>query len=121
MIQKEITILGQQFPATFDLQTMLVFEQTTGRSFFTVDFERMSLEDRIHLIHAAVKSADESVKLTVDDIKGQRTYENTKDIFAASNEIIVLSAGFFPVPEIEKKNNPEPPAEEQTDEGGAKN
>ena len=121
MTQKEITIKGKQYLATFDLQTMIVFENDANRSFFTVDFEHMSLEDRIYLIHAAVKSADDSAKLTVDDIKGQRSFNDMKDIMAASNEIIIMSADFFPIPEIEKKNNPEPPAEETEGDEKPKN
>jgi hypothetical protein len=121
MTQKEITIGGQQYPVTFDLHTMIVFENDANRSFFTVDFEHMSLKDRIYLIHAAVKSADDSAKLTVDDIKGQRSFNDMKDIMAASNEIIIMSADFFPIPEIEKKNNPEPPAEETEDDEKQKN
>lgn len=121
MTQKEITIGGQQYPVTFDLQTMLVFENDANRSFFTVDFEHMSLEDRIYLIHAAVKSADDKSTLTVDDIKGRRSFDNMKDIMVASNEIIIMSADFFPIPEIEKKNNPEPPAEETESENKPKN
>lgn len=121
MITKDITIAGVQYPVTFDLQTMIVFENDANCSFFTADFEHMSLEDRIYLIHAAVKSADDSAKLTVDDIKGQRSFNDMKDIMAASNEIIIMSADFFPIPEIEKKNNPEPPTEEKTEEEGAKN
>lgn len=115
MKQKEITINGKQYPVVFDLQTMLVFENNTGRSFFTVDFEHMSLDDRINIIHAAVKSADDKTNLTVDGIKGQRSFDDMKAILSASNEIIIMSADFFTIPEIEKQNNPEPPAEEQAE------
>ena len=121
MTQKEITIGGQQYPVTFDLQTMIVFENDANRSFFTADFEHISLEDRINLIHAAVKSADDKSTLTVDDIKGQRSFNDMKDIMVASNEIIIMSASFFPIPEIEKKNNPEPPAEETEGDEKPKN
>ena len=121
MTQKEITIQGKQYPVTFDLQTMLNFEDTTHRSFFTTDFEKMSVNDRIHIIHAAVKSADKNTKLTIEGIKGNYSYEDVKNIMNASNIIIILSAKFFPIPEIEKKNNPEPPTEEKTEEEGAKN
>ena len=70
MNKKEITINGKQYQVAFDLQTMLNYEQNVGRSFFTIDFNNLSLENRINLIHAAVKSADENMPLTVDDIKG---------------------------------------------------
>lgn len=112
---KKITIQGIQYPIVFDLQTMLNFEETTGRSFFSSNFESMSLEDRIHLIHAAVKSADMNAKLTIEAIKGQRTFEDMKSIMQASNDIIIMSAEFFTLPEIEKQNDPEQSTE------GAKN
>ena len=121
MTQKEITIKGKQYLATFDLQTMLNFESNTGRSFFNVSFENMSLDDRINIIHAAVKSADDKTTLTIDGIKGQRSFDDMKAIMTASNEIIIMSADFFPIPEIEKKNNPEPPAEETDGDEKPKN
>lgn len=112
---KKITIQGIQYPVVFDLQTMLNFEETAGRSFFSTNFENMSLEDRIHLIHAAVKSADANAKLTLEAVKGKRTFEDMKSIMQASNDIIIMSAKFFTLPEIENQNNEQP-----TDEG-AKN
>ena len=121
MTQKEITIQGKQYLATFDLQTMLNFESNTGRSFFNVNFENMSLEDRINIIYAAVKSADDQTTLTIDGIKGQRTFDDMKAIMTASIEVIAMSADFFPIPEIEKKNNPEPPAEETDGDEKPKN
>ena len=121
MTQKEITIKGKQYLAIFDLQTMLNFESNTGRSFFNVKFENMSLDDRINIIHAAVKSADDKTTLTIDGIKGQRSFDDMKAIMTASNEIIIMSADFFPIPEIEKKNNPEEQSEEKTEGEGAKN
>lgn len=113
---KEITIQGIQYPVVFDLQTMLNFEETTGRSFFSTNFENMPLKDRIHLIHAAVKSADTNAKLTIEAIKGQRTFEDTKSIMQASNDIIIMSDEFFTLFEIEKQND-----QEQSTDEGAKN
>lgn len=115
MKQKEITIHGKQYPVAFDLQTLLNYEENSGHSFFNIDFEHISLNDRINIIHAAVKSADDKTNLTVDGIKGQRSFDDMKAILSASNEIIIMSADFFTIPEIEKQNNPEPPAEEQAE------
>ena len=120
MATKEITIQGKQYPVIFDLQTMLNYEQSSGRSFFSTDFQHMSVNDRIHMILAAVKSADENARLTMDAIKGHCTYDDVNGIMNASNIIIILAAEFFPIPELEKKNNPEPELKPE-DEEQAKN
>ena len=116
MKQKEITIQGKQYPVAFDLQTLLNYEENAGHSFFNIDFEHISLNDRINIIYAAVKSADMNTDLTVEDIKGKKSFDDMNAILAASNVVVILSTDFFPVPEIEKQSEPEP---EQT-EGGEK-
>lgn len=115
MKQKEITIHGKQYPVAFDLQTLLNYEENSGHSFFNIDFEHISLNDRINIIHAAVKSADMNTDLTIEDIKGEKSFDDMSAILAASNTVVILSTDFFPVPEIEKQNNPEPEQPEQTE------
>ena len=107
MNKKEITINGKQYQVAFDLQTMLNFEQNVGRSFFTIDFNNLSIENRISLIHAAVKSADENTQLTVEDIKGQRKFDDLNAILAASNTIVMLSLEFLQIPDVEKEQEQE--------------
>ena len=120
MNKKEITINGKQYPVIFDMQTIMNFEEVTGgKSFFTENLT--TLKNRIALIIAAVTAADEDTTLEVKDITGERTMAEVQQIIAAYNVIDALAAEFFKIPEIEKKNNPEPPAEEQQEETGAKN
>lgn len=119
MTQKEITINGKQYPVVFDLQTMMNFEEiTNGASFFAAPLD--TLKNRVAIIAAAAISADDKTDLTVEAILGDKDYKAMQQIIAAYNIVMTLAGEFFPIPKIEKKKNPEPPAEEQTEEG-AKN
>ena len=120
MNKKEITINGKTYPVIFDMQTIMNFEEVTGgKSFFTENLT--TLKNRIALIIAAVTAADENTSLEVKDITGNRTMAEVQQIIAAYAVIDQLAAEFFKIPEIEKKNNPEPPAEETESENKPKN
>ena len=120
MTKKEITINGKQYPVIFDMQTIMNFEEvTSGKSFFTENL--MTLKNRIALIIAAVTAADENTQLEVKDITGNHSMAEVQQIIAAYAVIDSLAAEFFKIPEIEKKNNPEPPAEETESEDKPKN
>lgn len=120
MTKKEITINGKQYPVIFDMQTIMNFEEvTSGKSFFTENLT--TLKNRIALIIAAVTAADENTQLEVKDITGNRSMAEVQQIIAAYTVIDSLAAEFFKIPEIEKKNNPEPPAEATEGEDKPKN
>ena len=120
MTQKEITIQGKQYPVVFDLQTMMNFEEiTNGTSFFGANLE--TLKNRVAIIAAAAISADDKTDLTVEKILAAKDFEAMRQIIEAYNIVMTLAGEFFNVPEIEKKNNPEPPAEEQADDDKPKN
>ena len=106
MTQKEITINGKQYPVVFDLQTMMNFEEiTNGTSFFGAPLD--TLKHRVAIIAAAAISADDKTDLTVEGILGNKDYEAMQQIIKAYNVVMSLASEFFPIPEIEKKNNPE--------------
>ena len=120
MKQKEITIQGKQYPVVFDLQTMMNFEEiTNGQSFFGANLE--TLKSRVAIIAAAAISADEKTDLTVEAILGDKDYKAMQQIIAAYNIVMTLASVFFPIPEIEKKNIPEQPAEETEGDEKPKN
>jgi hypothetical protein len=120
MTKKEITIAGKQYPVEFTMQTMMNFESITkGKSFFKSNFD--TIEDRIAIIAAAVFTADEHSDITVEAIIGNKDFSAVQQIIAAFNVVSEVMEPFFKIPEIEKANNPEPPAEEKTDDEGAKN
>lgn len=108
-MKKEITIAGVQYPVTFDFQTLLNFEQITNSSFFDTTFNKTV--DRMALIMAAVLTADEDTKLTVDLLKGKGDWDAVKDIIAAYGVVMDLASAFFHVPEVVKQ------AEERESEG----
>ena len=108
-MKQEITIAGVQYPVTFEFQTLLNFEQITNSSFFETTFNKTV--DRMALIMAAVLTADEDTKLTVDLLKGKGDWDAVKDIIAAYGVVMDLASAFFHVPEVVKQ------AEEQEAEG----
>lgn len=114
-MKKEITIAGVQYPVTFDFQTLLNFEQITNSSFFETTFNKTV--DRMALIMAAVLTADEDTKLTVELLKGKGDWDAVKDIIAAYGVVMDLASAFFHVPEVVKQAE-EQEAEGQKDEAG---
>ena len=119
MTQKEITIAGKQYPVEFTMQTMMNFERiTNGKSFLKSNLD--TLEDRIAIIAAAVFTADENTDITVEAIVGNKDFAAVQQIIEAFNVVAEVMEPFFKIPEIEKKNNPEP-EQKHEDEEGAKN
>ena len=114
-MKQEITIAGVQYPVTFDFQTLLNFEQITNSSFFETTFNKTV--DRMALIMAAVLTADEDTKLTVDLLKGKGDWDAVKDIIAAYGVVMDLASAFFKVPEVVKQAE-EKEAEGQKDDTG---
>lgn len=114
-MKKEITIAGVQYSVTFEFQTLLNFEQITNSSFFDTTFNK--IVDRMALIMAAVLTADEDTKLTVDLLKGKGDWDAVKDIIAAYGVVMDLASAFFHVPEVVKQAE-EREAEGQKDDKG---
>lgn len=120
MKQKEITIQGKQYPVVFDLQTMMNFEEiTNGTSFFGAPLD--TLKNRVAIIAAAAISANDKTDLTVEKILGDKDYKAMQQLVEAYNTVMTLAGEFFPIPEIEKKNNPAQKAEETEGEEKPKN
>ena len=110
-MKKEITIHGKQYPVAFDMQTMMNFEEIANKSFFESKFN--TINDRVALIAAAVFTADKDSDITIEAIIGNKDWEAVKQIIAAYAIVAEVMEPFFPVPEIEKQNNPEPEHPEQ--------
>ena len=97
-----ITIAGKQYPVQFDFQTLLNFEQITKKSFFETNFAM--IVDRMAIIMAAVLTADEDSKLTVEMLKGNGDYDAVKEIIAAYTVVMELAGEYFKVPEVVKES-----------------
>ena len=117
MTQKEITINGKTYPIVFTMDTMINFEEIADKSFFETDLKR--LKDRLAIIMAAVITADDKTKITVEELRGNGDLEAVQQIIAAFNIVMEASTEFFKIPAVEPKD--EKPKDEQTDEDKAKN
>ena len=114
MEKKEITINGKIYPVAFNLKTMMNFEEISGKTFFGEEFTH--IKERIALIISAALAADEKTSLTADELIGAQDVKVVQDIMAACKIIMDMAGKFFHIPEIEKKNNPEPPKGENDDD-----
>ena len=110
MTQKEITIKGKQYPVIFTLATLSNFEEIAKIAFFNADLGMV--KNRIALICAAAIAADENTKLTVEELRGNETWEDYVQIATAYTVVMELAGKFFHMPEIKKGNDEEQPAEE---------
>ena len=107
MNQKTITIQGKQYPVNFTMQTLLNFEEIANISFFDAKFKKTT--ERMAVVIAACLAADENANITIDTLLGGNDYDALKEVIAAFNIVMELSAVFFNIPEIEKQ--PERPEE----------
>lgn len=93
MITKEITIDGKKYPVEFNISTLIAFEQTTDKSFFGENFDK--LYSRVILVFAAMFAADE--KITTDVLLKSNDWQGITQAF---NTIMEMAAEFFKVPKI---------------------
>ena len=117
MKQNFITINGVSYPVVFTMLTMSNFEEITNKGFFEANTNK--LNERMAIVMAAALAADKDTKLTVEDLRGNETFDDYKQIVAAFNTVTELANDFFKVPGVEQK--PEQPSEEKTDGEGVKN
>lgn len=117
MKQNFIKINSVSYPVVFTLLTISNFEEITNKGFFEANL--LTTNNRIAIVIAAVLAADKDTKLTVEDLRGNETFDDYKQTVAAFNTVMELANDFFKVPGVEPK--PEQPAEEKTEGEGVKN
>ena len=117
MTKKEITINGKTYPVIFTLKTLSNFEEIVNKSFFEANLN--TTNSRIAMVVAAALAADKDSKLTVEECIGNNDWEAYKQIGEAYAIVMKLAESFFPIPEVEPKD--EKPADEQTDDDKPKN
>lgn len=117
MKQNFVTINGVSYPVVFNLLTLSNFEEITKQGFFEANL--VTTNNRIAIVIAAALAADKDTKLTVEDMRGQETFDDYKQIVAAFNTVMELANDFFKVPGVEPK--PEKTAEDETEGDGVKN
>ena len=118
MTKKEINIAGKQYPVEFTMKTLQNFESIVGKSFFKEDLE--IINNRIALIIAAVLTADKDSDITVEEMTSTNDWTAIREILAAHAIVMELANDFFEIPEIEKKNNPEPEHKPEDEEQAQK-
>ena len=102
---KEIEINGKMYAVVVDMQTIMNFEEITGKSFFASTEE--TLKDRIALIMAAALSADKDTDLTIEDIIGDKGFDALQQVINAYLVISELLVEFTKVPAIVSKSEKE--------------
>ena len=111
MTQKVITINGKNYPVIFTLKTLSNFEEITGKAFFSADLDLV--KNRIAIICAAAIAADKDTTLTVEELRGEETWNDYVKIADAYTEVMTLAKEFFPVVKVEGQQDDEPVVEEQ--------
>ena len=119
MKKNYITINGVSYPVVFTLLTMSNFEEITNKGFFEANL--LTTNNRIAIVIAAALAADKDTKLTVEDLRGNETFDDYKQIIEAYNVVMTLANDFFKIPKVEEDKDPKPENQEQEQEGNAKN
>ena len=91
MNEKTVTIDGKEYPVRFNMSTLIAFEQTSDKSFFGENFDK--LYSRVILVFAAMFAADE--KITTEVLLNSNDWQR---ITRAFNTIMEMAAEFFKVP-----------------------
>jgi hypothetical protein len=92
-MERTVTIDGKEYPVRFNMSTLIAFEQTSDKSFFGENFDK--LYSRVILVFAAMFAADE--KITTDVLLKSNDWQG---ITKAFNTIMEMAAEFFKVPKI---------------------
>lgn len=111
MEQREITINGKTYPVSFDMDTIINYEEVTGgQSFFGEEFK--TIKTRIAVVFAAVVSANKDTTLTIEEMMGKKDLKAIQEINAAWVTVFDMAQTFFKIPEVEQKAE----SDQQTDE-----
>ena len=93
MNERTVTIDGKEYPVNFDMSTLIAFEQTSDKSFFGENFDK--LYSRVTLVWAAMFAANENI--TTDVVLKSKDWQGITQAF---NTIMEMAAEFFKVPKI---------------------
>lgn len=102
----EITINGVTYPVAFTLLTMSNFEEIANMGFFEANMSKINV--RMAVVMAAVLAADEDSKLTIQELRGNETFDDYKQIVEAFNIVMNLANDFFKIPKVEEDKDPKP-------------
>ena len=117
MQTEEVKIKGKTYQVVFNLQTLILFEEIVGYSFFGVEFAKF--KERIALTISAILAAKEDADIDYDSIVKNADADTILDITNAHAVVIKLAGKFFKIPEVEPKD--EQPAEDTDGDDKPKN
>lgn len=114
--KREVVLNGKTVAVTFNMNTLLSYEEITGKSFFGEDFDLT--KKQLALIYAAAVAADSETTLTVDDLLNSDDWDGVK---AAFETVMELASEFFHLPKIIGSREFGPDAKEDAagDDAGA--
>ena len=92
-MERTITIDGKEYPVRFNMSTLIAFEQTSDKSFFGENFDK--LYSRVILVFAAMFAADD--KITTEVLLQSNDWQG---ITKAFNTVMEMAQEFFKVPKI---------------------
>lgn len=92
---KEITLNGAPVPVVFNMGTLMSFEEITDGSFFDNKFTRQ--KDRIAIVFAAIYSADNDTKVTLEDLMNASDWQESQNAF---NTVMDMAGEFFHLPKV---------------------
>ena len=111
MTKKEITLNGKTYPVVFTIKTMMGFENIVGHSFF--DEKSFSLfRVRMAIVIAAILAANKDADITFDELADIDDMEGLNELVVAFNTVMKMSAEFFHIPEVIKKEESAQPTED---------
>jgi hypothetical protein len=117
MKQNTITINGKTYPVIFTLLTISNFENITNKAIFEANLNTTT--NRMAIIVAAALAADEKADITIEELRGNDTVEDYRQISDAFAIILPMILEFFHISDIEKKE--EQPTDKSTEGEGVKN
>ena len=92
-MERTVTIDGKEYPVRFNMSTLIAFEQTSDKSFFGENFDK--LYSRVILVFAAMFAADDKITTEVllnsNDWQGITRAFNTTGINSFDNFIYSYS------------------------------
>ena len=92
-MERTVTIDGKEYPVRFNMSTLIAFEQTSDKSFFGENFDK--LYSRVILVFAAMFAADD--KITTEVLLQSNDWQG---ITKAFNTVMEMAQEFFKVPKI---------------------
>jgi hypothetical protein len=101
----ELTLRGNTYRATFNMKTLISFEEMAGKSFFSS--APPTMKERVAWVIASILSADENAKISFDLFGNIDTLEGLQEVVVAFNKVMEMEAKFFHIPDVEQEKEGE--------------